>query len=122
MHRQIFHDHDVATLERRRKALFDIGKKHRSIHRAINHERRRHLALAQSRHERHRYPMSMRRVADQTLALRAAASLPYHRAAGAGLIDKHQSCGVKQALPSHPTSARASYVGAFLLRRAQNFF
>jgi uncharacterized protein YPO0396 len=78
MHRQIVHDDDIAALERWGKALLYISKKHRPIHRAIKHERRRHPALAQTRHESDCLPVSVRRVADQTLAYTVlAASLAY---------------------------------------------
>ena len=102
--------------------MLHIGKKHRSVHRAVKHERRRHPALAQSRHESDGLPVSVRRVADQTLAARTAASQPHHRGAGAGFVDKHQSRGVKHALFSLPTSARASHLGAVLLLRVKSFF
>jgi len=122
MHWQIVHDDDVSALECWSKALFHVGEKHRPVHRAVKHERRRHSALAQSRHESHGLAMSVRRVADQTLASRTAASQPHHRGAGAGLIDKHQPRGIKHALLSLPTSARASHLGAILLLRVQSFF
>jgi hypothetical protein len=76
MHREIVHDNDIAALERWSKTLLYIGKKHRPIHRAVKHERRRHPALAQTRHESDCLPVPMRRVADQTLASRTAASPP----------------------------------------------
>jgi hypothetical protein len=38
------------------------------------------------------------------------------------LVDKHQPGGVKHALLSHPTSARASDIGSLLLCRMQAFF
>jgi hypothetical protein len=66
--------------------------------------------------------MSVRRVTDETLASRTAASQPHHRSAGGGLINKYQPCGIKQALLSYPTPARANHVGALLLLRVQSLF
>jgi hypothetical protein len=86
----------------------------------MTNERRCHPALAQTRHESDGLPVSVRRVADQTLASRTAASQP-HWGGGAGLVDKHQSCGVKHALFSHPTSARADHPGTLLFFRVQSF-
>jgi hypothetical protein len=117
MYREIIHDDHVAALERWSKALLQISKKHRPIHRALTHERCRHLVQAQTCHESDRLPVSVRRVADQTLTSWTAASQPHHCGGGAGLVDKYQSCGIKHALLSHPTSARADHLGPLLLRR-----
>src|SRR3954463_12480628 len=58
----------------------------------------------------------------QPLPARATTSEPHHVCAGSGLVDKHQPSGVKHALLSYPTSAGASDIGSFLLRRVQAFF
>jgi hypothetical protein len=79
-------------------------------------------APAQAGHKGDCFPMSMWRVADQSLAARTAASQPHHRGAGACLVDKHQLRGIKHALLSHPTSARMGHLGTLLLRRVQSFF
>jgi len=122
MHRQIVHDNDVAATERWNKALLHVSEKHRPIHSALKHERCGHPAPAQTSHESDCFPMSVRRVVDQSLAARTAASQPDHRGGGAGLVDKHQSRGIKHALLSHPMSPRAGHLGALLLRRVQSFF
>src|ERR1700740_2167835 len=122
MRRQIVHDDGLAARERRDKDLLHITEKHRPIHRAINHTRCGHSALAQSRHERDILAMSSRCIADQALASQTASSLPHHGGASAGLVDKHQPCGVKHALLSLPTSARAGALGPPLLCRIQSFF
>src|SRR6266516_3141802 len=42
--------------------------------------------------------------------------------AGGGLVDKHQSGGIKQALLANPAPPRPRHVRPFLLARAQAFF
>src|SRR5258708_36788157 len=42
--------------------------------------------------------------------------------AGGGLVDEHQSGGIKQALLANPAPPRPRHVRPFLLRRAQAFF
>jgi hypothetical protein len=51
------------------------------------------------------------RVADDTLPSRTACIRPHHVGARAGLIYKHQMCGVKHALLSSPTPPRAGAIG-----------
>src|SRR5258708_2583267 len=68
MHREIVHDDDVAALECWNKELLHISQKHRPIHSALKYERCGHPAHAQAGHKGDCFPMSMRRVADQSLA------------------------------------------------------
>jgi len=122
MHREIVHRDDVAAFERWNKTSFHISKKHRPIHRTVKHERCSHPAQAQTGHKGDRFPMAVRRIADQPFAAGTAATKPHHLGVRAGFVDKHQFCGVKQALLAHPTAAGADHIGALLLRRIQSFF
>src|SRR5215467_13717884 len=122
MHRQIVHQDDVAAPECWDKTLLHISQKHRPIHSTLKHERCSHPALAQAGHKGDCFPMSMWRVTDQSLAAWTAASQPHHRSGGAGLIDKHQSRGIKHALLAHPTSPCAGHVGTLCSAAYKVFF
>jgi hypothetical protein len=64
---------NVAFLRNAESHPFDKGE---PVHRSFHHKRRHHAVMAQSGNERDRLPMSMRRIADQPHATRAAASQP----------------------------------------------
>ena len=117
MHRQIVHCDDVAGSERWDKALFHLGKKHRSVHGTLKHKRCSYPAQPQTSYEGDRFPMSMWGVANQSLTAGTAAIKPHHLGMRAGFVDKHQSCGVKHALLSHPAAACASHLDALLFCR-----
>ena len=74
------------------------------------------------RYERDRLPCSLRNVADQSLATRAAASETDHVDGDRGLIDKDQSRRIKIALLTNPAPPRSRHVGAVLLSCPQAFF
>ena len=58
------HDDDIAALERRHQALFNIGKEHFSGYRPLDHHRRHHCIMTQAGHKRDGLPMALRHVAD----------------------------------------------------------
>src|SRR5215510_9087615 len=66
--RQMVHQHDLAALEGRDKALLHIGEKHRPVDSSFEHKRCGHAALPQASHKGDCFPMAMRRVADEPLA------------------------------------------------------
>jgi len=119
---EIVHDDDVIAPERREEALFDIGEEHVPGHCAFHHHGCGHLVVAQSGHEGDGLPSSMRRAADRPHAARSAPAQPHHVGADRGLVDKHQSGGIKQALRPHPASAGAGHIGALPLAGLQAFF
>src|SRR5262249_57421949 len=90
-------------------------------HRAIDHARRRHPIPAQAGYEGKGFPVSLRYAANQSLAARAPAAQPVHFRIGRGLVDEHQSGGIKHGLPSLPASTCPGHVRAILLRVAQAF-
>src|SRR5215468_3553836 len=63
--------------------------------------------------------LSLRYAANQSLAARAPAAQPDHFRIGRGLVDEHQSGGIKHGLPSLPASTCPGHVRAILLRGAQ---
>src|ERR1700730_12336530 len=105
---QVVHDDDIAATEGWCEALLDVRQENGAIHRAIDHERGDDPVMAQAGDKGGPFPMSVWHRCNQSLAAQAAASDPHHVCARGSLVDKHQPGGVKHALLSHPTSARAS--------------
>src|SRR5262249_8054447 len=120
--RKIVHDHDVFAFDRGSERLLDICEERLSAHRAIDHARRRHPIPAQAGYEGKGFPVSLRYAANQSLAARAPAAQPDHFRIGRGLVDEHQSGGIKHGLPSLPASTCPGHVRAILLRGTQAFF
>jgi hypothetical protein len=120
--RKIVHDDGIAVIERRGQTLLDIRDEGRPVHWPVNDEGRDHPIIAQAGHEGDGLPMPVRCVANQSSAPWTSTVEPHHLGAGRGLVDKHQSRWVKQALLSNPTTSRAGDVGSSLLRGAQAFF
>src|SRR5260370_32759684 len=58
----------------------------------------------------------------QSWAPRATPPKSPQAGAGGGLVDEHQSGGIKQALLANPAPPCSRHVRPFLLRRAQAFF
>jgi hypothetical protein len=119
---KIVHDDDIATIEGRSQTLLDIADEGRSVHWPIYHEGRNHPIISQTGHEGDRFPMPVRRVANQSRAPWAPPSKSHHLSGGGGLVDKHQPGRVKHALLSIPAPARAGHVCSVMLRGAQAFF
>src|SRR5436305_2421767 len=59
---------------------------------------------------------------DQSFAAPTTAPKSHQAGAGGGLVDEHQSGGIKQALLANPAPPRPRHVRPFLLARAQAFF
>ena len=78
--------------------------------------------VAQSDNQGDGLPMAVGNGPDQSFAPRATAPKSHQAGAGGGLVDKHQSGGIKQALLANPAPPRPRHVRPFLLARAQAFF
>jgi len=119
---QIVHHHDVAALQCRHEALFEIAAEDCTIHWFVDHEGGGHGVMSEAGDKGRDLPMTVRDFGDQALPTFGAASEPGHIGAGAGLIDKNQACGVKQRLIGFPEHAGGGYVGAILLAGVYGFF
>ena len=84
------------------QALLDIGAEHPSGHGTLNHHWRGHLIVAQGAHEGECLPCAERNGPPWS-----PPPEPHHVGANRSLVDKHQPCGIKHALLSHPASAGA---------------
>ena len=119
---KIIHHDDIVSLQCRYEALFDIGKKHFSRHRSVDHHRGCHFVVSQRGHKRDGLPVPMRHTINQPHATWSATVEPHHVRADCRLVEKYQPGGIKQALRSNPAPARQRHVRAMLFRRPQAFF
>src|SRR5262249_16139425 len=122
MSRKVVHDDDVTVVERWSQTLFDLSHEDRPVHRPIDHERCDHPVVAQSDNQGDGLPMAVGNGPDQSFAPRATAPKSHQAGAGGGLVDEHQSGGIKQTLLANPAPPCPRHVRPFLLRRAQAFF
>jgi hypothetical protein len=119
---KIIDHHDVVSLQRWRKALFNIGHKHLSGHRSIEHHRCHHLVVTKRGDESDGLPSSLRHIINHPLATWSAAVEPHHVGTDRRLVDKDQMGRVKQALLSDPTPACPSHVRPLPFGCPQAFF
>jgi len=119
---KIVHHDNIVSLQCRYEALFDIGKKHFSGHRSVDHHRGHHFVVPQRSHKRDGLPVPMRHAINQPHATWCATVEPHHVRADCRLVEKYQPGGIKQALLSNPAAARQRHVCAMLFRRPQAFF
>ena len=122
MSRKVVHDDDVMVVEHWSQTLFDVCEEDRPVHRPIDHEGCDHPVVTQSDNQGDGLPMAVGNGSDQSFAPRATAPKSHQAGAGGGLVDEHQSGGIKQALLANPAPPRPRHVRPFLLRRAQAFF
>lgn len=116
-------DHDnVSALESGSQALLEVGEKDFSVHGSVDQHRCNYSGVTQAGNECDGFPMSERHMSDQALPARTAAVWPYHVGADGGLIDKHQSCRIKEPLLTNPATPCARHIGPLLFCRAQAFF
>jgi hypothetical protein len=118
----VIHDDDVASLERWRQALLDIGQKDRSVHCSIDHHGRGHSVAAQRGYERQCFPGSEGYAADHPLASQSAAVRAGHTGANRSFINEHKAGRIKQALLAYPAPTGAGDVRPLLLGCVQDFF
>src|SRR5450756_3224579 len=95
---QIIHHNDVARLQGRDKASIEIDPENLAVHRLVDDEGSGDGVVAQGRDEGGDLPMTVRHLADQTLAAAAATAQPGHIGGGAGLVDEDQAGRIKQPL------------------------
>src|SRR5215471_4627604 len=109
MSRKVVHDDDVTVVERWSQTLFDVCEEDRPVHRPIDHERCDHPVVAQSDNQGDGLPMAVGNGPDQSFAPRATAPKSHQAGAGGGLVDEHQSGGIKRRR-ARATSARSCSV------------
>src|SRR5260370_37438122 len=117
----IDHD-DIVSLQCWHKTMFNVGKKHLSGHRSIEHHRCHHLVVTKRRDESDGLPSPLRHIINHSLATWSAAVEPHHVGTDCRLVDKDQMGGVKQALLSDPAPACPSHVRLLPFGCPQAFF
>ena len=122
VHTDIVHDDNVTSPERRGKDLLDIGQKRRAIHRAIQQEGRGHAIVAQRRNKGRGLPMTMRHLADETLASRFPTIAAGHLRGRRSFIDEYELSWIEPGLHLEPRPPRCGYVRPILFGRVQAFF
>src|SRR2546430_6907058 len=107
MSRKVVHDDDVTAVERWSQTLFDVCEEDCPVHRPIDHEGCDHPVVAQSDNQGDGLPMAVRNGPDQSFAPRATAPKSHQAGAGGGLVDKHQSGGIKQRSEEHTSELQS---------------
>src|SRR5665213_336758 len=119
---RLFHDDDVAGLERRHEELFDIGFEAFAVDRSIKDARRIDTVVPQGRKECECLPMPVRRLPVQALPSLSPATGTDHIGLGPGLIDEDKAAGINFSLMFFPACPSARDVGPVLLGGQQRFF
>ena len=122
VNRDIIHEHDVTSLQRRSQDLFDIGAKGFTVHRTFEHERRGHAVVPQRGDKGRGLPIAVQDLLDQTLSARGATIETGDVARDAGFIDENQPLWIKPWLSPSQGSASGRDVRSILLGGVQAFF
>ena len=92
------------------------------VHRTVDYEWSGDRSAAQASNEGRRFPMAMRRFAEQSLAPFAAPARPDHICRRARLVEKDELFRIKRVLSVFPFGTRLRDVRAILLGGVQSLF
>ena len=95
MNADVVHEHDVASLQGRSEKLFRIGLEHLAGHRSFEHERRSDTIMTQRSDEGDGFPIAVRQLLDQSLALRRPPVETGNRRGDTRFIDKNKALRIK---------------------------
>ena len=98
MARQIVHDHDVASRERRHEVLLDVIGEAVAVDRLVEHARGIDPVAAQCREEGHRAPVTVRHLGMKTLTLGCPAAQRSHVGLCPSLVDEDEAPWIKPTL------------------------
>ncbi len=119
---QIIHEDDAGLAQRRHQHLFDIGQEGRTIHRPVDHIRRRQPADTQCRDERQRFPMAARNLGHQAFTNGGTPVEPCHLGVDGCLVDEDEAARLQLRLPGGQLGTRSRHIRTILLCRVQTFF
>lgn len=122
MARQIVHDDNVTGPQFGHEDLGDIGFEPVAVDRAVQHHGGDHSGHAQPCDQRGGLPVAMREAHPQAFTLGATAMAAGHVGRSPGLVDEHESLGIKVGLAIEPVMPLAQDVGAVLLDRMASLF
>lgn len=119
---QIVGNHDVTGGEGRHQALTDPGCEAVTIDWPVEDERGYDAVVAQSGQKGQGFPVAVRNMGREPLALRSPATSAGHVGLDPGLIYKNQSLGIKPVLMRFPPDPEPRHLRAKLLAGQQGFF
>ena len=119
---QIVEDDDVARLEGRDEELLDVGVKAFAVDGLVEQAGRFDAVAAQRGEEGRGFPVAVRNLVDEPLALGRPTAQAGHVGLGPGLVDKDQTPGIDEALIGAPSFAVAAYVRTILFARDEGLF
>ena len=86
---------DLTLLQSWSKNLFYVGQEVGSVHRAIQHKRGSNAIIAQPAYESRCFPVTVRHLINEPLALRSPAIEAGHLGGGSGLIEEDKLLRIK---------------------------
>lgn len=122
MRSEIVHDNDVAGLEHGDEDFFDVEPKALAVDGAIDKPRRLNVVSSERRDERHRVPMSERRLLLQSVAARGPPPQRRHIRLSPGFINENEPVRVDPLLIGDPLRAPACHIRPVLLDGYQRLF
>ena len=119
---EIVEDDDVSGFERRHEELLDIGEEPLAVDRSVEDARRVDAFDPERSEEGQRPPVTVRGLADQTLATPRPAPQRRHVGLDPGLVDEHQTMRVDGSLARPPSATATGDIGPVLLTGVCGFF
>lgn len=92
---EIVHHDDVVFAQRGHKLLLNVSEENRAVDRAIHNQGGCQPGAPKCRHERRRFPVSMRHASHQTRSFERTSSRSRHVGFGPCFIDKNQMLWVQ---------------------------
>ena len=119
---EIVHNDDIAGRERGHEELLDILKEARPVDRLIQHAGGIDPVAAQGREEGHRFPVTIRHLGMEPLALGCPAAQGSHVGLGPGFINEDEAAGINPPLILLPLPALPCHLGPQLFGGQNAFF
>ena len=119
---EIVHHHDVAVLQRRHKDLLHVEQEALTIDGAIKQAGRGDAITAKCGKEGQCFPMPMRHMSHQSLALGAPSPQGCHVGLGPRLINEHKTIDINPPLVLAPAIPPPRHIGPVLLIPINRFF
>jgi hypothetical protein len=119
---EVVHDDDIAVPQGRDQNLLDVEKEGFAVDRSLDEPRSGDAIVAQSSHEGHGLPATVRYLGFDALTAWRPAPQRRHIGFGPGLIDEHQPGGIDPILILGPLRPSAGDIGTILLGGNQRLF
>lgn len=119
---QVVHDDDIAGRQCGHEELLDVFEEARAVDRLIQHTGGIDPVAAQSREERHRFPVTIRHFGVKPLTLGCPAAQGGHVGFGPCFINEHEAAGINPPLILLPLLAPPGHLGPELFGGQHAFF